>query len=122
MKKEIINNTEHNFTITLHVTEEGFCCCPVCGFIWKDPDWRPYYDNGAGCHDICKCGFQFGYTDGSFPGPYDKSWEDYRDKWLYARVDGEMPPILTLSKKKEQLKNIGIEFPAKGGKKPKFQM
>lgn len=107
LQKEIILNSKYNFRITLHLSKAGFCYCPVCGLESQNKDWRPYDENGIPSHDICRCGYQFGYND-EFPGPYDKTWEIYREKWLNGDIKDELPPVLTLSKKKKQLGNINI--------------
>ena len=110
MKKETITNADHQCTVTLHVSEEGFCYCPVCGSPTKNTGWRPYAFNGTPSYDICgSCNFQFGFDDGGFPGPYDQAWERYRQKWLHGKIKDEGPPRLTLSEKRKQLKNIEME-------------
>lgn len=113
MPQEIITNHEHDFIITLHLSDYGNCFCPVCGIESTTKAWRPYDENGLPSNDICKCNFQFGFDDGGFPGPYDASWESYRERWLLGQIEHEQPPVLTLSKKKEQLKNIGIGYSKK---------
>lgn len=106
MKKEIIKNAEYNFEVVLFISEEGKCYCPVCGITMRNKEFRPYDSIGNPSYEICSCGFQFGHDDGDFPGPYDKSWENYRNKWLVRK--NTRPPFLTLMEKKEQLKNIGL--------------
>ena len=105
MHKEIIH-THSGEEIYLTISPEGYCFCPVCGVMIEDADWRPYYQNGLPSYDICSCGFQFGYDDGSAPSK--KSWAGYRERWLQGKVKNEKPPILSLSQKKQQLKNIGL--------------
>ncbi|MCZ4410768.1 hypothetical protein O3Q51_18270 [Cryomorphaceae bacterium 1068] len=122
MKKEIVTNSDYNFTVALFVSDDGFCHCPVCGSKSKNRDWRPYGLNGTPSYDICDCNFQFGYDDGDFPGPYDKTWENYREKWLKGQIKNERTPRLTLSQKREQLRNIGIESNVGLSKKEKRKL
>ena len=111
MPIEKIVNTEHNFTVSLHLTEEGHCCCPVCGdFGPKMKEWRPYNEMGVPSYDICySCGFQYGYDDGDYPGPYDISWASWRKEWFFGRKPEGRTKRFTMSQKLEMLKRIGIE-------------
>ena len=72
-----------------------------------DKDWRPYDDDGHPSYDICNCGFEYGFDDSGEP-PYEKSWESYRAKWLVGKI--KIFKKLTLTQKKEQLLNIGIDI------------
>ena len=110
MIKEIIH-TWNKEKITLIISEDGYCYCPICGCVEKaaSKDWRPYDNEGSPSYDICSCGFEYGFDDSGVP-PYDKSWERYREQWLLGQIENERPPKLTLSQKKEQLKNIGFEI------------
>ena len=108
MKIETIN-TWNGEKVELKISSDGFFYCPVCGEKSKDAEWRPYLENGYGTFDICNCGFEFGYDDGGEP-PYEKSWERYRTKWLDGKIESEVFKKLTLTQKKEQLLNIGIDI------------
>lgn len=104
MKIETIN-TWNGEKVELKISSDGFCYCPVCGEKSNDLEWRPYLENGYGTFDICNCGFEYGFDDGGEP-PYDKSWENYRDKWLQGKVEIYFGKKMTKAEKLEQLKNL----------------
>lgn len=108
MKKEIIHSWNKE-QILLTISDDGYCFCPICGIKANNKEWRPYNEEGYPSYDICSCGFEYGYDDSGEP-PYDKCWEIYRGKWLIGQIEHERPPILTLSQKKKQLKNLGINL------------
>lgn len=103
--KEIIH-TWNNEKIILTISPDGYCYCPVCGVKALSKDWRPYDKEGHPSYDICSCGFEYGFDDNLGEPPHDKAWEHYREEWLLGNIENEKPPKLTLSQKKEQLKNI----------------
>jgi hypothetical protein len=51
--------------------------------------------------------FEFGFDDGGNEPPHDISWKTYRVKWLNGHIENANK--LTLTQKREQLKNIGID-------------
>ncbi len=107
MKKEIIN-TWNGKKVELKISSDGFCYCPVCGEKAKNKEWRPYDETGLPSYDICSCGFEYGFDDSGEP-PYEKSWENYREKWLNNEIDQYFGKRMTKSEKLIQLKNIEIE-------------
>ena len=107
MKKEIIN-TWNGKKVELKISSDGFCYCPVCGEKPKNKEWRPYDETGLPSYDICSCGFEYGFDDSGEP-PYEKSWENYREKWLNNEIDQYFGKRMTKSEKLIQLKNIEIE-------------
>ena len=109
MTKEIICNEDGKFNITLTLSKDGFCFCPVCGEKSKNKEWRPYDTLGYPTHDICKCGFEYGYDCGP-DGPHEKSWENYRKEWFAGQLKFGNSKTLDKSKKLEQLKNIGVDI------------
>lgn len=107
MKKELIT-TPSGKTITLIISAEGYCHCPVCGELAKNKGWRPYDELGHPSYDICSCGFEFGFDDAGEP-PYHGSWENYREKWLNSDVGVYSRKNMSRAEKLIQLKNIQVE-------------
>jgi hypothetical protein len=106
MIKETIN-TLNGEKIVLTISADGYCYCPVCGEKSKNMDWRPYDSEGHPSYDICSCGFEYGFDDGSEP-PYEESWRAYRQKWLADEIKPIFGRRLNRSEKLEQLKNLGF--------------
>jgi len=108
MKKEIITHWHYKTEIVLTIAENNSCPCPVCGKATNNIEWRPYNEDGNPTYDICDCCFfEFGYDDGGDEPPHDISWKNYREKWLDGQIENATK--LTLTQKREQLKNIGID-------------
>ncbi|WP_282081576.1 hypothetical protein [Aquimarina algiphila] len=107
MRKEIIN-TWNGEKVELNISSDEYCCCPVCRRKSDDKEWRPYDKNGHPSYDICSCGFEYGFDDDGEP-PYEKSWSNYRKKWLNNEIEQHFDKKMTKSEKLVQLKNIGIE-------------
>ena len=107
MKKEKITHWHYKTEIILSVAEDNSCPCPVCGKKTDNIEWRPYDEDGNPTYDICECCFfEFGYDDGGDEPPHNISWENYRVKWLRGEIENATK--LTLTQKREQLKNIGV--------------
>lgn len=106
MIKEIIK-TWNGEKIVLIISNDGYCYCPVCGEKSKDKDWRPYDKDGYPSYDICSCGFEYGFDDGG-EAPHDKSWENYRQRWLEDEVTPTFGRQLSRTEKEEQLRNLGL--------------
>ncbi|KAA1240785.1 hypothetical protein [Aquimarina sp. RZ0] len=107
MRKEIIN-TWNGEKVELNISSDGYCFCPVCGIKSEDKKWRPYDENGHPSYDICSCGFEYGFDEGGEP-PYEKSWSNYREKWLNNEIEQHFGKKMTKLEKLVQLKNIEIE-------------
>jgi hypothetical protein len=93
--------------LTLIISADGYCFCPVCGEKAKAKGWRPYDNDGRPSYDICSCGFEYGFDDGGEP-PYNKSWETYRERWLMNEDRPTIGRRLSKSEELEQLKNFKI--------------
>lgn len=108
MKKEKITHWHYKTEIILSIAENNSCPCPVCGKNNENTEWRPYNEDGTPSYDICACClFEFGYDDGGDEPPHEISWKNYREKWLNGQI--KHGSSLTLTQKREQLKNIDVE-------------
>jgi hypothetical protein len=92
--------------IVLTISADGYCYCPVCGEKSKDKQWRPYDSEGYPTYNICSCGFEYGFEEGE--PPYEKSWENYRQRWLEDEATPPFGKRLSKAEKIEQLKNLGL--------------
>ena len=93
--------------ITLKISEDGYCFCPVCGEKARVKEWRPYDNEGRPSHDICFCGFEYGFDDAGEP-PYYTSWDEYRERWLKDEVKPMFGRQMSRVEKLKQLNNLGI--------------
>lgn len=108
MIKEVIH-VAGGERITIHLSEEGYCHCPVCGKKATNKEWRPYDQQGFPSYDICACcGFEYGFDDAGEP-PYKESWKEYRQRWLKGEVDGFINKNMSREAKFLQLRILGLE-------------
>ena len=81
-------NTWNGEKVELKISSDEFCYCPVCGEKAINEQWRPYDENGH--------------------PSYEKSWENYREKWLNGKADVGFGKKMSMEEKLVQLKNLEL--------------